>query len=90
MNSLNRRSIAIAILLIFFIDAFASALYIGSKIALEDGLRTSMVNTAKSAAKLFDIAGVSGIEAIMQSDSVKEIFILDSDDDIIFSTDHGA
>jgi len=90
MNSLNRRSIAIAILLIFFIDAFASALYIGSKIALEDGLRTSMVNTAKSAAKLFDIAGVSGTEAIMQSDSVKEIFILDSDDDIIFSTDHGA
>ncbi len=68
-------------------DAFAAALYLGSRITLEDGLRDALVDVVAAASRLYAVDGVAGVQAIMEPETVGEIFILDPYDNVFFSTD---
>lgn len=86
-NRTMRRGVTIAVLLILSIDAFATALYFGSRVMLEDGIRSSLVKVVTVVSRIYQTSGRNDLKLSLESGELSEIFILDPASNVIFSTD---
>jgi signal transduction histidine kinase len=89
-NRFMRRGVTIAVLLILSIDAFATALYFGSRVMLEDGIRSSLVKVVTVVSRIYQTSGRNDLKLSLETGELAEIFILDPLGKVIFSTDRTA
>jgi two-component system, NtrC family, response regulator AtoC len=86
-NRVMRRGVMIAVLLILSIDAFATALYFGARVLVEDGLRSSLVKVVTVVSRIYQTSGRNDLKVSLKTGEFAEIFILDPENKVIYSTD---
>lgn len=82
----RRRAVLLALVLIICIDVFATALYFGARILVEETMRNSLTAQAEMVGLLYSRIGEDALSELAEDDLFHELFILDAEDNVVFST----
>ncbi|RMH57790.1 MAG: hypothetical protein D6679_05850, partial [Candidatus Hydrogenedentota bacterium] len=81
------RAVLLSLILLLFVDSFASVLYVGARTLVEDAVRSSTTNVAATAAALLRLSGRKALEDLVRDGVADEVFLVDGADRILYSSD---